>query len=253
MNLRGLLLLFCFVLAVSGGELLYQSMQLSPWTDEAKAEEVQSWPAPDEISGPGYKAYYQRWAHAIDTLRTQKYPLKDAGATLLMLGLCLAGSVLLLGINTPDDLYHLETPRSRWTIYALGALGWFGYWASTVAALIQGFNRFEFPTWADTLFVPMLTIAGVALVGWLALSITALVYLSRAQLPALLWIWRKDLPLHTGLSTGIAATFLLIAAELLRETYLYGHWSAVPALFLWVYAALCFRAAAISRGQSAAA
>lgn len=247
MNLRGLLLLICFVLAVSGGELLYQSSQLSPWTDEAKVEEVQSWPAPGEVSGPGYKAYYQRWAHAIDSLRTQKWPLKDAGATLLMLGLGLAASVFVLGINTGDDLRRLKTPRSRWAIYGLGALGWFGYWASTAAALIQGFNRFEFPTWADTLFVPMIYIAGVAVVGWIALSITALVFLPRAQLPAPLWIWRKDLPLHTGLSTGIAATFLLIAAELLRETYLYGHWSAVPALFLWVYAALCFRAAGISR------
>lgn len=247
MSLRICLLLVAFVLAVSGGELLYQSSQLPAWTDAAKAEEVQSWPAPDEVTGPGYQAYYQRWARAIDALRTQKYPLKDAGATLAALGLCLAVAIFLLGIHAPSDLTGLKTPRRRWAIYGLGALGWFGYWTSSVAAMVEGFNRFEFPTWSDTMFVPMIAIAAFAVIGWVIISIGAWVVLRHAQLPASLWIWRKDLPLHTWLSFVGAAFSIALSLEGLRETYFYGHWLAVPAIVVWIYAILAGRAAAISR------
>ncbi|MDR3525978.1 MAG: hypothetical protein P4L57_01775, partial [Rhizomicrobium sp.] len=66
-------------------------------------------------------------------------------------------------------------------------------------------------------------------------------------LPASLWIWRRDMPMHDWIYTGVASVAILLALEILRETYLYGHWSAVPTVFLCVYAALSIRAAGIAK------
>jgi hypothetical protein len=73
--------------------------------------------------------------------------------------------------------------------------------------------------------------------------------LRHAPLPAPLWVWRKDMPMHDWLYTGFAGVAVLLGAEILRETYLYGHWLAVPCVLQCVYAALCIRAVGIARGK----
>jgi hypothetical protein len=247
MSLRYTVLLFCLALAIGGGELLYQSSQTPEWVDSTKAEEVQSWPLPSTLNGPDYDAYNKRWAGAIDALRTEKWPLKDAGATLMMLGLSLAAGLFLLRIRTVDDVAQLKTPKRRRTIYVAFTLAWFGYWVSAAAAMVQGFNRFEFPTWADNMLVPMFWMGAFAVVGWILLSISAWFALRRSQLPAPMWVWRKDMPLHDWIYTVAAAVAIALGLEVLRETYFYGHWSAVPAALLLIYTAFAFRAAGIAK------
>lgn len=250
MNLRIGLLLLCMALLIGGGELLRQSAAMPEWIDENKAMEVQSWDLPLQLHGPAYDAYNTRWAAAMDSLRTQKWPFHDAGAAFVAIGLSLAAALLLLRLRTVDDIRTLKAPRRKWVIWLAGSLAWFGYMSSAILALLEGFDRFEFPTWSDSILIPITGIAVVAVVGWLIYCLIAWLLLRHADLPVSLWIWRTDLPMHTGFSTVFCGLLVFLALELLRETYLYGHWLAVPALFLWIYAALCFRAAALSRGNA---
>lgn len=247
MSLRIWLLLLCFALLTGGGELVRQSLAMPQWTDEDKAQAVMTWDPPQEMSGPAFDAYYQRWSDALKSVRTQKWLYKDAGAAMIVFAVSLAAALILFGIRTGDDVKRLKTPRRRWEIWLLASAGWLGYMASAVVALFQGFDRSEFPPWADSLFIPIFGIAVVTAVGWVVLSAVALLVLRRAALPASLWIWRKDLPMHTGLSAVFAGTILLFTLELLRETYLYGHWSAIPPLLIGAYATLSLRAAAVAR------
>lgn len=247
MSLRTSLLILCLALVVGGGELVRQSLAMPQWTDEEKAQAVMTWDPPQEMSGPAFDAYYQRWSDALKSVRTQKWLYKDAGAAMVAFAVMLAAALFLFGIRDSDDVMALKTPRRRWEIWLIASAGWLGYMASAIVALFQGFERSEFPPWADSLVMPILGIVMIAAAGWVVLSIIAWLVLRHAALPAGLWIWRKDLPMHTGLSAVGAGLSVLIALELLRETYLYGHWSAVPPLMLWIYATLCLRAAAVER------
>jgi hypothetical protein len=250
MTLRITLLIVCLGLLVAGAELVHQSADMPQWIDETQAENVQSWPVPDITSGPAYRAYNKHWAAAMDALRTNKWPTYDAGAAMMALGASLAIGLYLLGIRNGADVAALTTPRRGWMVYLLAMAAWFGYWGSALAAVYQGFDRYEFPYWADSLLIPMVKFAIAAVIGWLVLSVVAWIVLRHPHLPASLWIWRKDFPMHTGLYTVGAATFILFALEVLRETYFFGHWAAIPAMLLWIYTALAFRAAGIARAAS---
>lgn len=250
MSFRITLLIACLGLLIAGAELIHQSWQMPEWTDESKVDDVQSWPVPDVSSGPAYREYNRRWAAEMDALRTEKWPTYDAGAALVALGASLAIGIFLLRIRTMSDIVKLTTPRKGWMIYLLAMLAWFAYWVSALAALFEGFDRYEFPYWADSLLAPMIAFAAFTVLGWLVLSLAAWLVLRHPHLPASLWIWRKDLPMHTGLYTVGAGFFILFALEILRETYFYGHWAAVPAMLLWIYVALAFRAAGIAKAAA---
>jgi hypothetical protein len=247
MNLRATILLICLALAIGGGELFYQSTQMAEWTDETRAEEVQSWDMPQTNSGPAYDAYNKRWAKAMDSVRTQKWPYHDAGAALVVLGLSLTIGMLALGIRTTDDIHALKTPRRGWVIFTIGSVGWFAYWVSAMLGLVEGVNRSMFPQWADSMITPIVYVSAFALAIWLGMCVVAVFVLRGSQLPASLWIWRRDLPMHTGLYTVAAGFSILLALEIIREAYCYGHWLAVPAMLLWSYATLAFRAAGIAK------
>jgi hypothetical protein len=248
MSFRINILLFCLALFIAGGELVWQAQSMDEWKDFNRAQAVQTWDPPAENHGRAYDAYNKRWFIAMDELRTDKWPYHDAGAALMALAACMAASLFLLRINTLSDVVKLASPRNAWTIYLMAALGWFGYAASAILALLQGFDRLEFPPWADSMMVPIIAISAFAVTGWVVVSVVIWLVLRGAALPASLWIWRRDMPMHDWIYTIAAGVALLLAGEILRETYLYGHWSAVPTVFLCVYAALSLRAAGITKG-----
>ncbi len=247
MSFRINILLLCLALLIAGGELVWQSQSMAEWKDFDRAQAVQTWDPPDATHGPAYDAYNRRWFLAMDELRTDKWPYHDAGMALMALAVCLGASLFLLHIKSLSDVAALTSPRSAWTIYFLAALGWFGYAASAILALLQGFDRFEFPPWGDSLMIPIEYITAFAVAGWVAVSVVIFLVLRGAPLPASLWIWRRDMPMHDWIYTGAAGFAVALAGEILRETYLYGHWSAVPTVFLCLYATLSLRAAGIAR------
>ena len=251
MTFRINMLLFCLALFIAGGELVWQSESMERWQNEDQAQALQTWDPPSESHGRAFDAYNKRWSIAMDAQRTDKWPYHDAGSTLMAIAICLAVSLYLLRIRSLSDVAALGTPRSAWTIYVLAALGWFGYAASAILALLQGFDRFEFPPWSGSMMVPIVAVSAFALTGWVVMSIILWLVLRGAPLPASLWIWRRDMPMHDWFYTIAAGMALLLATEILRETYLYGHWSAVSTVFLCVYAALSVRAAGIARAAAA--
>lgn len=247
MSLRIALFLFAFALIVAGGSLVYQSSTMAEWTDEAKANAVEMWDPPQEDSGPVADAYNRHWVHAIRKLRTDKWPYHDAGMALIAFAVSMVAGLLLLKINTLDDIAALTTPARPWSIYGLGMVGWFLYWASAVMALVEGVNRFEFPPWFSSQLTMIVMIACFAAVGSVVVAAISFFILRKATLPAPMWVWRKDMPGHDWFYTIGAGLALLIGAEVLRETYCYGHWLAVPSVFLCVYATLAMRAAGIAK------
>jgi hypothetical protein len=247
MSLRNVLFLFALALIAAGASLLYQSTQMPEWTDQAKFDQVQTWDPPMEESGPAVDAYNRRWVHAINRLRTDKWPYHDAGAALITFALCLVAALLLLRVDTMSDVAALKTPKRRWAIYALGIIGWFLYWASAVLALVEGFDRFEFPPWSNSQITMVVVIACFAAIGSVVLAAISFFILRKSELPAPLWVWRKDMPGHDWFYTLGTAVALVIGAEVLRETYCYGHWLAIPSVFLCVYATLAMRAAGIAK------
>lgn len=249
MSFRINMLFLCLILLIAGGELLWRSTSMPEWKDTDRAEAVQTWDPPAALHGPAADAYNKRWFAAMDELRTDKWPNHDAGAALIAFAVSLAVSLFLLRINTLGDVANLMTPRSGWSIYGAGALGWFGYAVAASLALLQGFDRFEFPPWSDSMVIPIVAIAAFALTSWVGASVVIWLVLRHVALPVPLWVWRKDMPVHDWVYTGVAAVAVLIAAEILRETFLYGHWLAVPCVFLCLYSALSFRAAGIARGK----
>lgn len=249
MSFRINILLFCLALLIAGGELLWQSTTMPEWKDAAQAEEVQTWDPPEALHGPAADAYNKRWFTAMDKLRTDKWPYHDAGAALIAIAVSLAAGLFLLRINTLGDVLALATPRSPWTIYTTASLGIIGYAIAAILALLQGFDRFQFPPWTDSLIVPIVVISVFALFFWAAVSVAMFLVLRHAPLPTSLWVWRKDMPAHDWIYTIITVFAVLLSIEILRETYLYGHWLAVPCVFLCIYGALSFRAAGIARGK----
>jgi hypothetical protein len=218
MSLRITLLLFAFALLIAGSWLVHQSTAMPEWTDEQKALAVQNWNPPLEDSGPAVAAYNKHWVRAINALRSEKWPYHDAGAALIVFALCLTAALFVLRINTMADVALLMTPKRPWTIYALGLGGWFLYWTSAILALSS-----------------------------VVLAAAAFFILRKSNLPAPLWIWRKDMPGHDWFYTIGTGAAVLIGAEVLRQTYCYGHWLAVPSVFLCVYATLAARAAGIAK------
>lgn len=249
MSLRLYLLLLCLALFVGGGELVWQSTGIAEWQDTARAQALQTLDPPATNSGKEYNAYTDRWYRAMEEVRTNKWAYHDAGAAMAAMAVCLAAALFLLRIEHGHDVRRLMTPPSAWTIYGIAALGWFGYAASAILALLQGFDRFEFPPWDDSLVIPIIAIVSFAVVGWAVVSLVMWLVLRHVELPVPIWLWRRDMPAHDWIYTAVAAVATLLAAEILRETYLYGHWTAVPCCFLCLYAAYCFRAVGIARGK----
>lgn len=248
MPLRIVLFLFAFALIVGGGSLVYQSEQMEPWTDSAKAEAVQMWDMPDETAPPeAVAAFDTHWRHAIGKLSTNKWPYYYAGTTSVAFAVCLIAALIVLRIRTTDDIQVLSTPRRAWKIYAIGMLGWGVYWTSFALAMVEGFDRFRFPPLPGSELTWLYAIAAFAAAGFIVLSILSFFILRKSQLPAPLWIWRKDMPGHDWFYTIGAGLTALIGVAVLGNTYCYGHWLAVPGVFLCVYATLAMRAAGIAK------
>ncbi len=111
MSFRIVLILLALAMTAAGASLLSQSAGMAEWTDEVRANAVQMWDPPMEESGPAVDAYNRHWVKAINKLRTDKWPYHDAGMALIVFAVCLVGSLLLLKINTIDEVAALQTPK----------------------------------------------------------------------------------------------------------------------------------------------
>ncbi|GAA0558835.1 hypothetical protein [Rhizomicrobium electricum] len=245
--LRVMVIVISAAAVAVGIYLVSLSLPMPEWTDEVRADAVKSWLPPEDLRGATYDAYNRKWTAAMDAARTNKWPLYDAGTSLIATGVSLVLGTLLLGIRRGSDLGSLQTPKSRWFIVLLCTLAWFGLWLTQWELVFQDFNRWRYPTWADTIAIPLASFTIYALVGWPVLALAGWFgALRKSVLPINLWVWRTDAPFRSYAFTALAWFALALVPLLLQGAFTGGPYWAVPEAFLWFYCVAITRAAALS-------
>ncbi len=213
----------CLVLAaifwLAGAALLGYADTLPRFTDAA-AYSQQSAQLPYRDSAAFHKL-------RLDML-SPKDALHDYGWSLV------AAGVFALWAGWRKEL-SLHTPKSPWTIVALAFVlpllhGW-----SARFELDQSFLRGEFPTWADTLAIPMMSVP-ILVVLMLLWHLGHLVFMSKDY---------RSVPLAGAMS--LRANWWLLAvtagatAMALHAAWWGQYWNAIPML-LSAYFTLCLAA-----------
>ncbi len=237
-------------LIVAGIVLLIQSKRTPEWTDQRRAEEIMAWEPPTTLRGVQYETYTARWHEAMDGVRTAKWPLFDLGGGLVLLGLSLLAATYALKIKTVRDMRVVRTPANSSAILAICSLSWFWIAASEGWGIFQDFDRWEFPTWADSIAIPLFFLVPLTLVGWgILASLTWFIAFRRALLPAEIWLWRPDRPLANGIFTALAGLSVGLSLLLVWKVLEVGPFIEMPGVLLWMFATLAVRSAALSRPE----
>jgi hypothetical protein len=154
-----------------------------------------------------------------EELLTPKYRLQDYGATSIALGVF----VFFLA------LFKFQSPRQKWSVIAIGV----GLPLLTVAGFIldlfRGMSRDEFPSWADSLGIPLLGVP---------VQFVILFLWSMAHLGFLKSGYSGSTPLKYALSRHANWWLLFVSSVTLMLTVLLvaegGYLYAVPGCF-WLY------------------
>lgn len=245
-------IVLCLLLAAAGLLLVSAGASMAEFTDAERAQAVLHGDCPSDPRAAGDVGCGERWHRQTDELRTSKWLLYDSGR-----GLVAASVTMLVGIGLARlwdfrRWTRLRTPSSKLLILAVGAVIWIAQGAVLVTRLHEEYDRFYFPPWADTIFIPIalgsafnvIMLPILIIVGWL-------VFLLRAQLPAGLWLWDRERPIRCAIWTLACAGLALLLLWDLTVTILYGSYLMVPLLLIGLYLILVARAAAVSRSSSA--
>jgi hypothetical protein len=154
-----------------------------------------------------------------DSQLTHRFVVQDYGLCLVALASVLGVISVSTGRRTWTDLKRANVPKTRWPIVALWATAALSVPVAYVADLMQEFGRMAFPSWADSLGIPLMGVPVIAAASALCASVFLLVLLrgyaggapiesafSREFRPAIGWILLLGIPLL--LSTGIAVISL---------------------------------------------
>ena len=162
------------------------------------------------------KAYYAARTEAL----TPKYRLQDYGATSLVFGLILALC----------SWRRLSAPKSTLGFLVLAVVAPLLTAAAFAFDLFQGQARWEFPSWADSLGIPLMGLPVLLVAGliWAFVHVTFLAGVRRrGRAPITLVAMRRGNPWLLVVS---ALTALLVVAMAAEGAY----WYAVPGV-IWLY------------------
>jgi hypothetical protein len=210
-----------YTLLLVGAALLAYSFSLSPYKDESQFMERYM------AMSSGQSAEFWKLR---DEMLTPKYRLQDYGGTLIIL----AVGVLL---STRGSKFLVKSPKSRTTLFILSLAAPLLTASAYIFDLFQGFNRGEFPHWADSMSIPLMStpIIFIGLIFW------SIVHLK--LLPA---TYQSDASFALALSWKSNAWLLfvsMVVAVLLMLCVVYGqYWYAVPCS-AWLYLNLSITAA----------
>ena len=201
------------LLAVLGAVLLSYSLMLRPYKDE------QAFMQQYQALSDGQSAEY--FALRSDQL-TAKYSLQDFGIEALAL------AIVVFTLARHERL-QVNSMRSRG--FAVGAAISLPvlFAAGYVFDLLQGFDRGEFPAWADSMAIPLMGVPGIVLFLWLwAFGNLAVASCKlRPNLPiTAAFQWRRNW--WQLINAGL--WFLLAAGSAVYGEY----WYALPSI-AWVY------------------
>ncbi len=152
---------------------------------------------------------------------TPKYQLQDYGGTLL----ALAAGVILV---SRKGWRGIKSPSSRLTLFAIGFVAPFLSVGAFIFDLYQGFARCEFPHWADSFGIPLMSVP-FNLILLLVWSGAHVVFLRANYQPApLILAGSRDANWWLLTLTVITVLFAAFCASFGQ------YWYAIPAV-VWVY------------------
>lgn len=232
----------------AGLVLMVVSLFLPEFRDEARAVQVINEDPPNGMAQS--LAVIRDWHTRLDALRTPKFVLQDLGT-----GLCSFG-VILLALTKWQDRSVSElvktarTPRTPWWFLGLGAMAWGLAFASFVYLLCRDLERHEFPSWSDSIAIPMMGAGQFFPLALPLLLAIEFAFVFHAPLPVSLWHWDPDRPIRSWSWSILfgAGTFLLIFP--LLSSLLDGDVLMILASGTGLYLFLSLRAAITARGAS---
>ena len=196
-----------------GLALLISSLTLSPYKDEALFNSKYM-----EMSSGQSEAFYK----LRDEMLTPKFQLEDYGISLL----ALAAVVFLL---FRKDGLQIPAPSSRKWLITLAIVLPFITVAGYVYDLLNAYNRGEFPSWEDSMGIPLMSAPGL-LIGLLFWVVGHFGFL-HGDYPSAAKIERESIS-----ATNSWLKFVSAIAVLLTTLFfaLGQYWYAIPSL-AWVY------------------
>lgn len=244
---RRWLVCLAVLLTTAGGLLATAGASMPAYIDAAAAERIRT----AQECEPGVpntnldrRCASAQWHQSMSSLRTDKWPLVDAGG-----GLLLSGGMLWLFLwwGRKRLWRELQTPRHGLWIVALAGLVWLMQIPAYDLQLVIELARGDLPHWADSVAIAMSEVQSVLL--WLLLPYVAiwLPFVIGARLPAPIFATVSGRPLVNAVWNGVTALLLVPIILLLIGTILDGPTLMVPFLWLTVWLALCARAAALTR------
>lgn len=231
-------------LVATGLVLVVWAAATPEYIDAARANELRS------ILAPGSQEERDQWFRDMAALRTNKWPLHDAGCGLATLGISVLAVISWFGLRDIQNFRRMSTPQSGWRFLLLGSVIWLAFLPVMAFAVIEDVTRGYAPHWADSIGIPLAGIGASILVPWPFLVLIGwLVFLWGASLPVPLWIWNKQRKWQSVFWTILCALLALPLSLMILLTAIYGPFLAIPLFIVGLYLVLAARAAAISRSM----
>ena len=184
------------------------------------------------------------WYRSMNTLRTSKWSLVDAGEGLHASGLTLC---VFFWWSRQKPWSRLLTPKNNLSILVLAGLCWLIQIHAYDLYFIAELTRRYHPPWADTIAIPMMHFRTILLRLFFPYMAVWLVFVVGARLPVPVFSTIPGRPLVNAFWTGATALLLVPVGLVLIGAILEGPTLMVPFLWLTLWLTLCARAAALSR------
>lgn len=234
-SLRGVL-----AAGVGVGTLLFAYSCFIPgYLDPARASALR---AADWTAAADLDAFTQDWFRQMDEVRTAKWDIQDFGVGLFTLSLTLLLAARFFGVRELTQIRRMNTPRTMHGFLIPGTIAWLGTTVSYVYVLFRNFSRDYYPSWADSIAIPLTAVPGPLLLlpiplvlGWLILR--------RATLSVNLWIWNSARPLRSWSWAFFFSALCLLLGLFLLGAILNGDFILVPLALTGLYLCLSARAA----------
>jgi len=201
------------ILLVVGLALFSYALTLSPYKDEKLFMERYM-----SMSNEQSEQYWK----LRDEMLTPKYQLQDYGVTLTSIAIA-----IFLALR--NGKVRIQSPKSRKTLVAVAITLPLFTCGGYVFDLLQGFDRGEFPHWADSMAIPLMGVP---------IQFAILLVWSFAHLAFLRGVYNSSISLTHAISlkanwwllfvSSITAVLMFLAAAAGQ------YWYAVPGV-LWLY------------------
>lgn len=225
--------------AAIGFLLFAYSFDLPEYSDPERADALQS---ANWTIAPDLHAFTQDWFRQMDEVRTAKWDIQNFGVGFFSLSMSLLLAALAFRIDAATQLRTVKTPATVRGFLIPGAIAWVVTTLSYVYVLFRDLSRGYYPTWADSVAIPLaavpvpLILLPIPLIlGWLTVR--------KAALPVNVWIWNRSRPIRSWVWAILFGTLCLLLTLLLIDAVFNGDFILVPLVLLALYLCLSARAA----------